>query len=886
MRERLLRALAALAVRHSGLVIGVSLLLAAVAGGAAALHLGLDSDQDRLASPDLPYQRDYIGFLDTFGDREYLYVVVDTSADPATAQAFANDVAADLASRPDLFQDVHAGYTDEDLGDNLLLLAPDADVERLVAELTPAAEELRSLARVESYAALLDLVGGELQSASAEPEAATGAEAGLVLLSGLVGELEASARPPAEAPGPEAALDPFLPALHVPDELRQQRFGPLLVVSAIPRKDFAQLDPVAASLGEARAAVERARRSYPAVEAGVTGRAALSADEVNRTSDDMALAALLAIAGVSLAFALFFRSLLRPLLAMVALLVGIAWTAGFATLAVGTLNFLSSVFLVILIGIGVDFGIHLLARYQSALGEGDVAAAATAAVLHVGRGNLTAALTTALAFYTTTLSDFLGLAELGLIAGTGILLCCLSTMLVLPALLVVVDGRRSGLEAPPLPTFAALERLAERPLLVLGGALLLSSLGFLGARHLSFNENLLSLQASGEESVVWERRLMAADKGTWLTVSLVEDVSAAARRQAEFAALDSSVVAGAESAALLVGPAVEARRARLRALAGRIGALEPAPPVPAVEPEALRSAIEELALALGEAAEGALRAGPEAREAVARLLELEERLSALAEELPPTELLSQRQAAFVGELQARLRRLVDLLEPSGYTLATLPEPWRGHLVGNDGRLAVYVHPQEDLWDPAALARFLRAVRQVDPAVTGATVSVYESTGVMRESVQQATALTLILVVGVLLLDFRGRAALLALVPLLVGGFWLAAAMGGLGVHFNMANFFTVPVLIGLGIDDGVHVMNRWCEAPGEPLVAHATGTGVILSSLTTAIGFGAMATSSHPGLASMGHVMVLGALALLLAALVLLPALARLWGPRRGKALS
>jgi len=107
-------------------------------------------------------------------------------------------------------------------------------------------------------------------------------------------------------------------------------------------------------------------------------------------------------------------------------------------------------------------------------------------------------------------------------------------------------------------------------------------------------------------------------------------------------------------------------------------------------------------------------------------------------------------------------------------------------------------------------------------------------------------------------------------------------MGALGISFNLANFFAIPILIGIGVDGGVHILNRHKEEPGGKLIAHETGTGVLLSSLTTMIGFGALATASHKGLQSLGFIMAIGAGAILIAALTVLPALLRVGKGREG----
>ncbi|MGE0712030.1 MAG: MMPL family transporter, partial [Planctomycetota bacterium] len=357
MRRRLLDLLAALALRRSGAVLLVSFVLAAVAGALAATRLALDSNQDHLVSTELPFQRTYQDYVATFGDSEYLYLVIDGRGRDAAADAVAEAVTARLRAQPALFSGVHCGVGAE-LGDGLLLLASEQDL----AQLSQLLEGFPPLARARTTAGLVQALADQIR---AQP--ATAAALSSDALAQGLGVLEALADQ-TEAPAPareRALLDRFLPEVDPAQQLTPP--GSLRIVSAIPTKDYAELDPIAGSLDAARAALRAALREHPGVEGGVTGRPAIASDEVRRTSRDTTYSALLALGGVSLLFGLFFRGVLRPLLAVLALLVGIAWTAGFATLALGRLNLLSSVFLIVLIGLGVDYAVHLLAHYQAAL---------------------------------------------------------------------------------------------------------------------------------------------------------------------------------------------------------------------------------------------------------------------------------------------------------------------------------------------------------------------------------------------------------------------------------------------------------------------------------------------------------------------------------------
>jgi len=873
MRETLLRFFLRLARERTNLVLGFSVALAVLSGALAATKLRIDSDQDHLISAELPYHQRYLHFLDEFGDLEYLYAVIDGRQDPEQARDFADALAAELRARPEHFSQVHARLQTEDLGVNLLLLAPESELADLES-LRDNPEALRGLVGSGDLAELFEHLTDSLEETPSDTSSRA-QERGWQLLEGLVAAVDSASGGRAPPKEESAALaDLLLPVLEVPREASYDAHGGLILVSFMPLKDYGSLDHIREQLDLARSLVDSLETRFPNVQAGITGRPALAADEVQRSSKDMTLASILAVIGVSIVFMLFFRGVVRPLLTVLSLLLGVAWAAGFATLAIGQLNLVSSVFGVILVGIGIDFGIHLLARYQQVLAtSGDVEAALEDALLHSGRGNLTAAFTTATAFYASLLTDFEGLAQLGIIAGSGVLLCGLSMLLVLPAALYRLDRGKKPEGLRPLPVFKGLDGLSASPGWTLGVVLVLTVLGALGARWVPWEEDLLKLQSQDEESVQWERVLLETDTSTWVTASLVDSVPAALERHAELLALEP--VARVESVASFLGPEAKKTHARVQAIGVALGPLSTPELEPQVKGPRLAEALERFGTGLEDLAEVTISNG--LAEQTAAILALAERALELAERVPAASpALDLLQTGLLSRVHARARRLTTLLAPPGWTLESIPAWIRSRLVGKRGQLAVYAFPRESVWVPESMTRFLAAIKEVDPEVTGATVSVSESSQVLRDAFATMTGVTAVAILVLLLLEYRHWRGLIALIPLCVGGLWFLGAMGALGVSFNMANFFIVSVLIGLGVDDGVHMLNRSLEDPEGSLVGHSTGTGVILSSLTTMVGFGTLMTSSHVGIASMGKVMSLGAGMLLLSALVAQPALSRL----------
>ena len=267
-----------------------------------------------------------------------------------------------------------------------------------------------------------------------------------------------------------------------------------------------------------RGVIASLKREFPEVAVGVTGKPALQNDEMVAAFRDSERATVLAFA---LTLALLLVAFLRfgkPVLMLLVLATSLCWSIGVATLVIGHLSLFSVMFISIVIGIGIDYGIYFLFRYEEELFLGrNLKEAIEITAARSGPGMLLGAVTAAGTFYVLWLTDFRGVRELGFIAGTALLLSWLAMMTLLPAVLVLVDRRHAGRPAGAIPRAIALERvhvpfverLVSYPKTVLVMAAALTIVSSWGLRYIQFDYNLLNLQAHGTESVAWEKRILA-----------------------------------------------------------------------------------------------------------------------------------------------------------------------------------------------------------------------------------------------------------------------------------------------------------------------------------------------------------------------------------------
>lgn len=676
------------------------------------------------------------------------------------------------------------------------------------------------------------------------------------------------------------------------------RIGWILVRPVIASGSF---DGGAQSIERMREIIGRVAVSQPGASIGLTGLPVLEYDEMAASQRGSARAAVISLLGVAILFVVGFGSLRHPLLTVLTLVLSLAWTMGYITLVVGHLNILSMAFGVILIGLGIDFGIHYVARYLDLRPSADSPASALIGTARsVGPGVVAGGLTTALAFFTAGLTDFTGVVELGVIAGGGILLCIVATVLVLPPLIQMSDRTRGVDQLPrPLSVGRGVNWLIASPRTVLGVSLLVSGIAVVGVLTVRYDHNLLNLQSPGLESVRWEHVLLdETEHSAWFAISICDSREQLLERKKQFESLSKTVQRTEEISALLPDiPASETqqgnRQRRIAEIGQRLAAMPRDLPTLPIE----RAADLDGLLANASAAADAILSEGESESA----RELQRALSlvrAQIQNLPASTLysrLSDFQQASARSLQLNLAKIREMSSSEPPTGADLPEALLKRFVSPGGKHLLRVYSSANIWDMESLERFVRDVRSVDPAATGQPLQTYEASRQMVRSYVHAAIYSLIAVCIVLMLDFSQIGhVLLALLPLGIGMLLMFGLLGWLGIPLNPANMIVLPLILGIGIDDGVHVvhdyrrqrkgLNDGSQGPerGYRLdsssyqLGSSTATAIVMTSLTTMVGFGSLMVAEHRGLQSLGRVLTIGVACCLVSSLITLPAFLKL----------
>lgn len=845
------------------------LLLALAVTAALAIFvlptIGINTDTEDMLSAELRFRQLDRELDDAFPEQGGRIAIVIDAATPERADWAARELAARLRQMPETIRKVDDPTDEPFFHRNGLLYLDESQLYDMSDRIAQAQPLLAAIATDPSLRGLFDILGLAVEEAEGGDGFVGGLPAAMTRMAQVV---EARAAGRAAELSWRELLDG---ADSEPSERR--RF-----LQATVTADWGSLAPAAPAMRAIRAAV-----SDLGLEAGpgdvrvrLTGGLALDTEELQSVFEGATLAGILSFGLVALLLVVGLGSLRLVLAVQVTLVVGLIWTAAFAAVAIGSLNLLSVAFAVLFIGLAVDFGIHFSLRVREEMdGENDISAALSGATAGVGGALTLCAISAAIGFYAFLPTDYRGLAELGLISGTSMVIALLLNLTLLPALIALLPPKpRLRPNSTAMMRIEATVRRRHKGIVLCACAAGIAAA--LVAPGVHFNFDPLHLKDPSSESVKTAMDLRADPKSTTLTIAILtagmEEATRLATRlealpevdhvvtPADFVpdAQDAKLMAIQDMALILMpvvdppsrleAPTAEERRATLQSFRSRLAEAAAAPAMPADLAAAARR--------LGAALDGYVAAtGGDA----AALQALED--------------------ALVGLLPPLLERLGEALDARPVTLADVPESVTGRFIAADGRVRIDVHPAENLNEIHALRRFVQAVRQIAPNATDSPVTLVEAGDAVIAAILQASALALAAIV-LLLLILLGRPldVLLVLFPLLLAGVWTLASAALLDLPFNFANVIVLPLLLGLGVASGIHLVMRGRagrQAAQEPetLLRTTTPRAVVFSALTTIGSFGSLAVSSHRGTASMGELLTIAIGFTLLAALVVLPAL-------------
>ena len=888
---RVLRRLVRLSCRRPGMTVAISLLLAAAAVAYTAHALTFKTSTRALLPQDAGYVVRYAEYAKEFGELEDIVVVVEAGSFEG-ARAYAARLTEELKQAPVKFQRVAYRIDPKRFEGRQLLYLTTPELREIRDKIFDHQEFMESFAGDPSLARLLEGVNTQMAAAFVSNLFDIGLQdkdlpVDTRFLRVLLDQMASRLERPAPYRSPWGTLFSF--GEDAPDDagyfLSEDKSLLFILVETPPSEKGSFMGDQAA-IETIRVAIAKLRPAFPNVQAGVTGAPALSNDEMTAAFHDSSISDVLAFALTLLVMTLAFVRVGKPLLMLGVLAVTLAWSMGVVTLTVGHLTLFSVMFISIVVGIGIDYGIYYLFRYEEEIFLGrSLREALELTAARTGPGMLAGALTAAGTFFVLMLTEFRGIQELGFIAGIAILIAWVGMMTLFPAILMFVDrhhadrprGQRPRAHQLERIRVPLLDRLVTYPRTVLIGAGLLTAFSLWAIPRVGFDYNVLNLQAKGTESVAWERRILASTGRSGFnglsSASSLEDLRA---KQAAFEKLPS--VSETDSVLRVIPDEQPEKIALIKSFAPLVAPIRVGRSSP-VDLDRLKQALADIkrrfdvvAVEAGAKLPEEIRVVRDKTIAVQRLLARSNRDSAEAA-------LNYLQAQLYRDFVNKFYSLQRNLSPTGVTIKDVPEELRRKFIGESGRFLIQVHPKVDIWEKAGAAQFVRELRTVDPDVTGPPVITYEATVLMERAYLAGSLYAFVLVGGLSILMIRRlRESLLGLVPMVLGVLWTVGLMQAFGIKFNLANIWGLPLIIGTAAEFGLNVILSHLEgrAHGGPLVARSAVLGVALNGITTMVGFGSLMIASHQGIFSLGLLLTLGSACGLVAALIVLPVVLKL----------
>jgi hopanoid biosynthesis associated RND transporter like protein HpnN len=852
----MLEKLVAWCLRRPWTVVVVTLGLSAAGVYLTASRFAIDTDTAHLFSSDVRWRQNEAQLYKSFPQVDDIIVAVIDAATPEQAEEAAGKLTEGLKGKP-LIRRVWRPDEHEFFRKNGLLFLDAKEIQGNLSGVIAQRDVLQPLAEDPNLRGLTDALLNGLQMVGTSERGLAAYGRGLdeisdafdAVLAGREAKVSWEKLLAGGQTQPEPSIGPSK--------------DPRRIVLIKPIIDYSALEPGRESVQLVRTtARELGLVEEQGIKLRLTGQVPLADEEFATVAENTGLNISLTLAVVTFILWAALRSHWLILAVLTTILAGLAMTSGLGILLIGRFNLISVAFAVLFIGLGVDFGIQFATRYrEERYKKDDLKAALLAATRGIG-GSLTLAAVSLLAgFFCFLPTQFLGVAELGLIAGLGMIIAYVATLTFLPASILLLAPKR---EILPVETasLAAVDHwiAAHRKLvLFLTAVVVLAGTPFL--LRLKFDSNPMNLRDQTVESVATFLDLskdpQTAPNKIEVLANSLEEARALAKQIAALPEVDhvttiDQLIPPDQDEKL---PIIEHAAAQLRKVLD-----------PKRKPEPSDAEIKK---ALTRASKSIRKAGS-ARNAPPALVRFANTLDALVKADP--EVRANAQTAALVDFERLMGELRRALEVSRVTPDTMPEDLRSDWISSNGKVRVEVTPKGDSNDLEVMKTFARAVQKIAPDASGPPIIVAEAGATVVRAFLEAGALAFIAIFVILVVALR-RASDVALTlgPLVLAGILSLEAADLVGMSLNFANIIALPLMFGVGVAFHIYYVIAWRKGVADMLASSLT-RAIFFSALTTGTAFGSLFLSSHPGTASMGELLAISLFFTLLAAFIIVPA--------------
>lgn len=623
-------------------------------------------------------------------------------------------------------------------------------------------------------------------------------------------------------------------------------------------------------------------KEFSGIEAGFTGGTFVQDYEADMVAFQnfysTALFTFILILGLII---ISFRRFLIPLASGLPLLLGTLLAAALIALTYKSINLFSISFAALLLGLGIDFAIHMTARYQEERSKGLNLASALANMLKsTGMGMFIGALTTAVAFLAFSLAEFKAFTQMGVIIGAGIILSLLTMFFVMPSVIAFFDGGKKIKRHKDVKFsfLVPVGRLAgSHPWAVIGICMLLLAILFVPVSGTKIVTDMSAIYPDNMTSTKWLKIIEEEFDYNPDTLSLMADNIDELKSWTELFKKTGSI----KKIESILDFMPQDQDFKLETIHKVLSKQKSAP---LKSGDSLGSINSTVTQEYYKQAVGSLRSGIAKvidKAAVLGVPEDSHGIIALKEFVK--ELNSSDAYKYLEALQKNIGQQQELIKSTGFenlqpvTINHLPKELTLNYMGKTGKFLVEVLPNGDIWDDKTLKTFNNDIYDITETLpVGMPVIMNEIVGMVKKDVVKISSIAFIIIFLLLLITFRSiKVTFITLLPVILTLYFMLGFARLLRIEINIISLMAFPLIIGIGIDSGVHIIHRLKEDKNPDITNSLVNTGkaVIMTTLTTLIGFGSFMFANHPGLSSMGKTVVLGMSICLLLSLTLLPSL-------------
>lgn len=832
----------------------VTLIIAVLITAAATFHLAtnlkINTDNEDMLSDELPFRQNSIEMDRAFPQLDDTLLIVLEAGNPDIADEKAALLVEKLTAQNGIFEEVFSSLSEPFFRQNGLLFLDVKELDDLYVRLAAAQPFMGTLWQQPNLAGLADITS--LIAEASDLDGANVSEAARVF-----DEMSRVVRASTAGKSDKVIWSELLLGRDKSDGIEYR------LISVKPKLDYGSLQPAARARDAIFATAEALRLQDDGIVLRLTGGAVLQDEELKSVEQGMGLAGIISLIVVTLVLGAGLRSIGMMCALLLTLVTGLVWTAAIAILWVGEFNLISVAFAVLFVGLSVDFGIHFSLRATEFVHEqGDWSGALRSGAYSVGPSLLFCAITTSIAFFSFLPTSYVGLAELGLIAGIGMFVALVTNLTVLPALLKVLVRRAPRHHS--IVSDGAQHTRGRRAVMVILFGCVLTLLGSVWlAKDVRFDFDPMNLRDANAPSMATLFDLADADKIELYSADLlISDISELAEIRGRLE--DLKTVERVESVDDLLPENVSNKLDIISDLGLIIG-------------PSFFMAQGEVGIPVNDLASASVRL----IDSLSGLLDHSvigtpaQKLRDALVDVQADQLARVNDALFAG-LPNQLARLNELLGPTEVSIDTLPGHLKSRFVSPAGIVRLEIMPNEDLRDPSAMEAFVAEVQSIAPDATGGPVIVVEAGKAVLDAFLDALIYSIIGIGLFLLITLRRPVdIILVFAPVVVAGVWVLAVSALFDLPFNFANVIVLPLLFGLSVDFGLHLIIRAKASAGGGIDALKTTTprAILLSALTTLGSFGSIMLSGHPGTSSMGVLLTIAIILSMVAILVVLPAL-------------